>query len=550
VTPLAPVGTVRDAAFDVLRRRGLDRVFANPGSTEISLLTDLPDDLEFTLALHEGSVVGLATGYATATDRPALVVLHTTAGLGNAVGALATARMNRVPLVVLVGQQDRRHLASRPFLTGDLDGLAGAYPVWTHSPPRPEDVPGALDRAFHEALTRRGPAVVAVPSDDWAAPADPRVLPTPVVVRRGRGPEPEAVAELAGLVGAARRPAIVVGADADGAAAWAALVGLAEHLRAPVWQEAFAARAGFPQDHPLFAGHLPPGREELRAALGGHDLLLVVGAPVFRQYQYAPGELVAPGTTIALVTDDAEDLHHSRADLALLADPARTVSALTAALSPTPHEGSPGTDSTDSTDGATRSSPRGPVAPDPDASLDPAAVFTALAARLPADAVVVEETPSSRPDLHRLVPARAPLGFLSAAEGGLGFGVPASIGVRMGAPTRPVVAVVGDGSTLYGVQALWSAAHYGVGVLVLVMDNGRYAIMDRLAAEAGGKAPWPGFPEVDVAGLATSLGCPARRVATHGELDELLDEVVPGLAGRDTPLVAVCSLRGAHLTGV
>jgi benzoylformate decarboxylase len=534
VSPDERLGTVRDAAFDVLRRRGLDRVFANPGSTEISLLTDLADDLEFTLALHEGSVVGLATGYATATDRPALVVLHTTAGLGNAVGALATARTNRVPLVVLVGQQDRRHLASRPFLTGDLDGLAGAYPVWTHSPPRAEDVPGALDRAFHEALTRRGPAVVAVPSDDWGAAADPRVLPTPVVVRRGRGPEPEAVAELAGLVGAARRPAIVVGADADGAAAWAALVGLAEHLRAPVWQEAFAARAGFPQDHRLFAGHLPPGREELRAALGGHDLLLVVGAPVFRQYQYSPGELVAPGTTIALVTDDAEDLHHSRADLALLADPARTVGALTAVLpsASSPREGSPRTDR------ATGSSPR-----DAADLLDPPAVFTALAARLPADAVVVEETPSSRPDLHRLVPARAPLGFLSASEGGLGFGVPAAIGVRMGAPTRPVVAVVGDGSTLYGVQALWSAAHYGVGVLVLVMDNGRYAIMDRLAAEAGGKAPWPGFAEVDVAGLATALGCPARRVATHGDLVELLDEVVPGLAGRDTPLVVVCSLR-------
>jgi benzoylformate decarboxylase len=533
------VGTVRDAAFDVLRRRGLDRVFANPGSTEISLLTDLPDDLGFTLALHEGSVVGLATGYATATDRPALVVLHTTAGLGNAVGALATARVNRVPLVVLVGQQDRRHLASRPFLTGDLDGLAGAYPVWTHSPARPEDVPGALDRAFHEAVTRRGPAVVAVPSDDWGAPADPRVLPTPVVVRRGRGPEPEAVAELAGLVGAARRPAIVVGADADRADTWAALVALAEHLRAPVWQEAFAARAGFPQDHVLFAGHLPPERAELRAALEGHDLLLVVGAPVFRQYQYSPGELVAPGTTIALVTDDAEDLHHSRADLALLADPARTVGALTAALpaaspspSPSVHEGSPRAVR------AAESSPRGSTEP-----LDAPGVFTALAARLPADAVVVEETPSSRPDLHRLVPARAPLGFLSAAEGGLGFGVPASIGVRMGAPTRPVVAVVGDGSTLYGVQALWSAAHYGVGVLVLVMDNGRYAIMDRLAAEAGGKAPWPGFAEVDVAGLATALGCPARRVATRGELVELLDEVVPGLADRDTPLVVVCSLR-------
>ena len=234
--------------------------------------------------------------------------------------------------MVIVGQQDRRHLASRPFLAGDLDGLAGAYPVWTSSPVRPQDVPGALDRAFHEASTARGPAVVAVPSDDWGAPADPRVLPSPVAVRRGRAPDPADVAELAALVGAARCPAIVVGADADGPAAWEALVGLAEHLLAPVWQEAFAARAGFPQDHRLFAGHLPPERATLRAALGAYDLLLVVGAPVFRQYQYSPGELVEPGTTIALVTDDAEDVHHSRADLALLADPALTVTALTAAL--------------------------------------------------------------------------------------------------------------------------------------------------------------------------------------------------------------------------
>jgi benzoylformate decarboxylase len=550
-TGAAPAGgsrTVRDAAFDVLRRRGLDRLFANPGSTEISLLTDLPDDLDFVLALHEGSVVGLATGYATATDRPALVVLHTTAGLGNAVGALATARVNRTPLVVVVGQQDRRHLASRPFLAGDLDGLGGTYPVWTSSPVRPQDVPGALDRAFHEAQTARGPAVVVVPSDDWAEPADPRAMPSPVEVRRGRAPDPDAVAELAAVVGSARCPAIVVGADADGTAAWDALVGLAEHLLAPVWQEAFAARAGFPQDHPLFAGHLPPERATLRAALGAYDLLLVVGAPVFRQYQYSPGELVEPGTTIVLVGDDPEDVHHSRADLALLADPALTVTALTAALptvshaGPTPHEGNPRAAR------AAGSSPRDPVvrdngADDPAGPLAAPAVFVELAARLPAEAVVVEETPSSRPDLHRLVPARAPLGFLSAAQGGLGFGVPAAIGVRMGAPTRPVVAVVGDGSTLYGVQALWSAAHYGVGVLVLVMDNGRYAIMDRLASEAGGKAPWPGFAEVDVAGLATSLGCPARRVTTHGELTELLDDVVPGLAQRETPLVVVCTLR-------
>src|ERR687890_1406437 len=176
--------TVREATFDVFRRFGMTTVFANPGSTEISFLTGLPDDLRFVLALHEGSVVGIATGYATAAGRPALVNLHTTAGLGNAVGALATARTNRVPLVVVVGQQDRRHLIYRPFLAGDLAGLAGEYPVWVHQPARAQDVPSAIARAWHEAVDGRGPALVIVPSDDWAEPADDAPLAAPAQLRR------------------------------------------------------------------------------------------------------------------------------------------------------------------------------------------------------------------------------------------------------------------------------------------------------------------------------------------------------------------------------
>src|SRR4051794_35954092 len=167
----AAARTVREATFDVLRERGLTTIFANPGSTEVPLLAGLPDDLRFVLALHEGSVVGLATGHAIGSGRPALALLHTTAGLGNAVAALATARVNRTPLVVLVGQQDRRHLALEPFLAGRLHGLAGEYPVWADAPVRAQDVPGAIARAYHEAVTGRGPAIVVVPMDDWLAPA-------------------------------------------------------------------------------------------------------------------------------------------------------------------------------------------------------------------------------------------------------------------------------------------------------------------------------------------------------------------------------------------
>src|SRR6478609_7508672 len=162
-----PTGrTVRDAAFDVLRRLDLTTMFANPGSTEVALLAGLPEDLKFVLALHEGSVVGMAAGYALGTHRPALALLHSTPGLGNAVAAVATARLNRAPLVVIVGQQDRRHLAQDPFLAGRLDGLAGEYPVFATTPARAQDVPGAIVRAYHAATTAKGPALVIVPMDD------------------------------------------------------------------------------------------------------------------------------------------------------------------------------------------------------------------------------------------------------------------------------------------------------------------------------------------------------------------------------------------------
>jgi benzoylformate decarboxylase len=164
-------------------------------------------------------------------------------------------------------------------------------------------------------------------------------------------------------------------------------------------------------------------------------------------------------------------------------------------------------------------------------------VFAALAERLPADVVLMEETPSSQPELYERIPARAPLGLVAGGNGGLGFGVAGTIGLRMGLPARPVVAVVGDGSALYAIQALWSAAQYGVGVLIVVMGNGRYAVMDGLARARGAAGPWPAFEGVDVAGVVRSLGCPAVKVSAYDELTAILDEVVPSLGERAEPLV-------------
>jgi benzoylformate decarboxylase len=518
--------TVRDAAFDAFRRRGLTTLFSNPGSTEVPFLTGLPEDIRFVLGLHENSVVALATGFAIGRGEPALAVVHTTAGLGNAVGALATARVNRAPLVVIVGQQDRRHLVFEPFLTGRLERLAGDYPVSVEQPVRAQEVPGAIERAYHSAATHRGPALVIVPMDDWEAPAeDDREDAAAGVVVRAAAVDPRAVDELASFLAAAESPAFVVGAGADDAETWAALVELAERLVVPVFQESFGARAGFPQDHPLFAGYLPADRPRLREKLAPYNALLVVGAPVFRQSPYAPGRFAGPEARIAVVSEHADELHRSPAELAVLAPPAAVCREL--ALRVGPRDVSPPEPF------------RSPPAPEPPAAGEPLRaghVLAALAERLPRDAVVVEEAPVDRPELHDRLLARTPLGFLSAAMGGLGFALGGATGVRMAQPERPVVAVVGDGSSIYGIQALWSAAHYRVGVLFVVLSNGGYAIMDRLAERQGRDAPWPGF-DVDIAALARAFGCAGRRITSHDELVRELDEILPTLASSDEPVL-------------
>lgn len=550
--------TVREATLDLLRRLDLTTMFANPGSTEVPFLTDLPDDIRFVLGLHEAAVVGMATGWALANRRPALVNLHTVAGLGNAVGALATARQNRAPLVVIVGAQDRRHLAYDPFLSGVLNDLAGGYPVWVEQPPRAQDVPGAIARSCHEANgPTPGPALVIVPMDDWDAIAEEREVPAPVVIHRSTAVDDTSVALLADTLRAARNPALVVGAGCDDPVTWLALAELAELLVAPVWQEPFGARAGFPQDHPRFAGHLPASRSRLREAFADHDVVFTVGAPVFRQYPYEDGRLAPEDVKLVLLTEHADEAHRAPVELAVIAPLAQACRQLVQdLLGRTPGNGQqPPAAAENTVENLERPRESANPAREPTSQSEPTTparrftasqVYTALAAHLPADTVLVEETPSTRMELVHAVPARHPLGFLSAAGGGLGFAMPAAVGIRMAQPATPVVCVVGDGSSLYTIQALWSAVQYQVGVIFVVMANGGYAILDRLVANYrdGGKAPWPSLSGIKPHLLAAGFGCPAVQVSTAAALSDLLDTLIPGLATRDEPLLVEVAIAG------
>ncbi len=322
----SPMATVREATFELLRAHGMTTIFGNPGSTELPMLADFPDDFSYVLGLQELVVVGMADGYAQATGRPTHVNLHTAPGVGNAVGGIFNAQANKSPLVITAGQQVRPQMTFEANLT-NRDAVVGPQPYvkCSHEPPRAQDVPAAVARAIHHAmLPPRGPAFVSIPMDDWTVDADEdrsnRARERGVTGRTA--PDPEALTALAGRLAAARSPVLIAGPDIDAAGGWDAAVALAEKQRLPVWASPATggSRLGFPEGHPQFVGVLPPAVGPIAETLKEHDLVLVVGSSVFPYYPYIPGPLLAPDSALVQITSDPGEAARAPMGDAILGD--------------------------------------------------------------------------------------------------------------------------------------------------------------------------------------------------------------------------------------
>lgn len=499
--------TVREETFALLRRLGLTTVFGNPGSTELPFLDRWPADFRYVLCLAEHAAVAMADGMARATGRAAIVNLHSAVGIGHAAGNLFTAFRNQAPVVVTVGQQARALLPRNPFLGAtDAAAFPRPYVKWSLEPARAADVPLALAHAHAVAMQHpRGPVMVSIPMDDWAQPA------TPVAPRahsNDAAPDPAALAACAAALAAARRPVIVAGAEVDGEGAGPALVALAEKLRAPVLTAPFCSRVAFPEDHPLFAGFLPAAPAAIGAALAPFDAILVAGAPVFTFH--VAGECAVFGGQAPLfqLTTDGEAAAAAGCGTSILGSLRLGLPAL-AALLPEATRPAP--------------APRPPAAPpEPGAPLRAEWLFHAIRQRLPAGAVVVEEAPSHRPAIQAHLPITEWGGFLTMASGGLGYSLPAAVGVALAG--RRAVAVIGDGSMLYSIQALWTAAQHRLPLAVVVVNNAGYGAMRSFSRVLGVEgAPGIELPGLDFPSLAQGFGVPARRCADAAEVMAGLD---------------------------
>ena len=505
--------TVRETTVCLMRELGLTTIFGNPGSTELPLFRDFPADFRYVLGLQESVVVGMADGFAQATGNAAVVNLHSAAGVGHAMGNIFTAYRNRTPMVITAGQQARSILPFEPFLfASEAAKLPEPYVKWAIEPARGEDVPLAIARAYYLAMQEPcGPTFVSIPVDDWDRPTDAIQARR---VSRALHPDLALASDIAAMLDRSERPVFVVGFGVDRNDAWDDVVALAERHQALVWASPMSSRCSFPERHPLFAGFLPPMREQIVKLLDGHDLILALGAPVFTYHIEGFGPHVPPRASLVQIIDVPDVAAWTPLGTALVCNVHHGVSAILERSSP-----------------PRRPAPRGRSAPprvNADGGLTMAFLMQTLADERPPDSIVVEESPSSRKTMQAHLPIERPHSFFTCASGGLGHSMPASVGIALAkSSSQRVIGLFGDGSAMYSIQSLWSAADLQLPMTIIIVNNGGYAALSEFTAHFNIKQLiGTKLPGLDFVGLAKAMACDGARVERAQDLARALREAL------------------------
>ena len=531
-----PVMTGKRAFLELLKQEGVEILFGNPGTTELPLMDALAteNELRYVLALQEAAVVAMADGYAQASGKLTGVNLHVAPGLGNGMGMLYDAQKAGAPILVTAGQHDQGFNVTEPILWADLPTLARPLVKWSTEVHRLADLPRIVHRAAKTALAPpTGPVFLSLPADILNAEADIELSAPTRIAPRLRG-DREAVEAAAALLAQAERPLLIAG---DAVAQSRAHAELVELLGAPVYAEGIANTASFPASHPLFKGAMVRLAPWVRKALEEHDVLFSVGGDLFTLSLPSPVEPVPKDLAIIHLDIDPWELgKNDPADVAILGDPKATLPEITAAVRERMTSGArmrarERRDAAAKAIAAAReeletkaraASGRSPV--------EATALLAAIGGMLPRDAVVIDEAISSSRGMRELVRSDDEQSFFGLRGGGIGWGLPAAIGVKLALPDRPVVALIGDGSAMYTCQALWTAAHERVGAIFVILNNSSYRILKQRVHALRGHAAQTDVhvgmeltnPAIDFVALARALGIAAERTSTVADTIDLL----------------------------
>src|SRR5499426_3075356 len=534
-----PMMSGKKAFLELLKQEGVDIVFGNPGTTELPLMDAFAteNEIRYLLGLQEAAIMSMADGYAQASGKLAVVNLNVTPGLGNAMGMLYDAQKAGSPILVTAGQHEQSFTATEPILWADLPTIARPLVKWSSEVHRLADLPRLIHRAAKTALAPpTGPVFLSLPGDILRADADIDLSAPSRVAPRLRG-DRAAVEAAADLLAQAKHPVIMAGDAVAQSRAHAELVELAELLGAPVYSEFVPNTASFPASHPLFRGSMVRLAPDVRKVLDQYDVLFSVGGDLFTLSLPSDVDPMPPAIKLIHLDVDPWELGKNYPPaVAILGDPKATLPDITATLRERMSSGARGA-ARERFAAATKA-----IAAERDAltakaralakasPVQPLALLHAIGEMLPKDAVVIEEALSSAPGIRQLIRSDDPQSYFGLRGGGIGWGLPAALGVKLALPHRPVVGIIGDGSALYTIQALWTAAHYRIPVVIVILNNTSYRILkQRLHAMRGLAEQADSYvgmelldPKIDFVSLARSLGVTAERAKTVHETTDLI----------------------------
>jgi len=533
----------KTALLELLKQEGVRVMFGNPGTTELALMDAFAaeQELRYVLALQEAPAMAMADGYAQASGNIAVVNLHVAPGLGNAMGMLYDAQKAGAPNLVTAGQHEQRFNFTEPLLWADLPTIARPFVKWAAEVRQLSDLPRAIHRAVKTALAPpMGPVFLSLPGDILTDSAE-LDLGRPSRVASGIRGDATAIAEAAAVIARAQRPLILAGDAVPQGDALAELVALAEALGAPVYDEGMASRAMFPSSHPLYHGPIVRLPGSIRDLVSQHDLLVSIGADLFTLS--LPGDvepLPQEFPVIHLDTDPWELAKNYPEKVAILGEPKVTLPELTEAIlrarSSQEQEAAVQRLARVKADGlaslanfhamADAVTNRRPI--------HPMALMQMIGKLLPAEAVVIDETVSSGVGVRRFLKSDDAQSFFGLRGGGIGWGLPAAIGVKLALPHRPVVALIGDGSALYTIQGLWTAAREKLTMVFVIINNYSYRILKQrtnaMKALAAQTDNYVGMdldqPRVDFLSVARGLGLTAHKAHTLADFGDLLRQAL------------------------
>lgn len=535
----------RDVFMDSLVAHGVEAIFGNPGTTENPLLDSLHayPQLPYYVALHESVAVCAAAYYAHASGRTGVANLHVAPGLGNAIGMLYGALKACAPLIVTAGQQDTRMRLRDPVLRHDLVAMAAPVTKWAVEVQNADEFAPIMRRAFSIAhTTPAGPVFVALPINVMEQETT-QAATTSGTLHPSTSADPEAIERLAEALLNCRAPVIVAGDDVAVQQANELLTRLAVRIGAAVHVEFLRALLPFAYHHPNFRGRVPFNAAAIRELLAPYDLVLLIGGPFFEEVWFDPVDALPDNAVVTQIETAAQRLAYNfRVDLGLVGHLQPTLGALLSAIDrrATPADaaaaaarnvrlGERRTDEIETFAATVREqSARVPMTP--------GVALHTLAAALPATAVLVDEGITASQDVPQAFALEQGRDYHGLRGGGIGQGVAGALGVAVAHPERPVVALSGDGSAMYSIQALWTAAHHGLNVLFVILSNREYRVLkhnlDIYRQRFGIRTDRP-YPHMDLqhptlgfVDMAAGMGVPARQVATAEAVTAAVNEAL------------------------